>query len=108
MTAWVLCSIFAMFVETYSEQLLLEHETELEKVKTFYENNKDMLIKIEKRRELWNKMVAFDEKENDPNRFRNRGGNLLAEEKEKKRVVSQLPKVGSLLLGYVMAINSFN
>ena len=38
-------------------------------------------------------MLMFDAKENDPNRFRNRGGNLLAEEKAKKKVVTQLPKV---------------
>ena len=38
-------------------------------------------------------MLMFDAKENDPNRFRNRGGNLLAEEKAKKKEVTQLPKV---------------
>ena len=41
-------------------------------------------------------MVAFDQKENDPNRFKNRGGNLLAEEREKKKVLHQLPKVCEL------------
>lgn len=40
-------------------------------------------------------MVSFDEKENDPNRFRNRGGGLLAEEREKKKVLHQLPKVSA-------------
>lgn len=45
------------------------------------------------RTELWNQMLAFDAKENDPNRFKNRGGNLLAEEREKKKVLHLLPKV---------------
>ena len=54
-------------------------------------------------------MLMFDAKENDPNRFRNRGGNLLAEEKAKKKVVTQLPKVclcyqSSLLSEYTLWI----
>jgi len=50
------------------------------------------------RADLWNQMLAFDAKENDPNRYKNRGGNLLAEEREKKKVLHQLPKVFILLI----------
>ncbi|XP_067933561.1 protein regulator of cytokinesis 1-like isoform X2 [Watersipora subatra] len=79
--------------EEYSEELLIQHEDALEAVKFFYAENEQLLQKIEKRRVLWNRMVEFDAKENDANRFRNRGGNLLAEEKAKKKVMHQLPKV---------------
>ena len=50
---------------------------------------------------LWNQMVAFEEKENDPNRFRNRGGNLLAEERSKKKVLHSLPKVKLVVCAFL-------
>jgi protein regulator of cytokinesis 1 len=39
------------------------------------------------RQELWDKMLALEDRANDPNRlFLNRGGQLLLEEKERKNI----------------------
>lgn len=37
--------------------------------------------------------IQFQRKANDPNRFNNRGGKLLQEEKARKKVLKDLPKV---------------
>jgi protein regulator of cytokinesis 1 len=42
---------------------------------------------------LYRKMLEHEKKANDPNRFNNRGGRLLQEEKERKKVLKELPKV---------------
>lgn len=38
-------------------------------------------------------MLILETKENDPGRYKNRGGNLLKEEKERKAIASKLPKI---------------
>ncbi|KAF6020195.1 PRC1 [Bugula neritina] len=96
-------SFTAFTSEDYSEELLAQHEAALEEVKQYYTENEHVLKKIEKRADLWNQMLAFDAKENDPNRYKNRGGNLLAEEREKKKVLHQLPKVEEQLKNEVEA-----
>lgn len=39
---------------------------------------------LDKRSELFNKMQELDNRADDPDRYHNRGGQLLAEEKERK------------------------
>ena len=39
---------------------------------------------LQERETLWEKMKELDQRANDPDRFHNRGGQLLAEEKERK------------------------
>ena len=45
------------------------------------------------RNKLWTAWEEFECRENDPNRFDNRGGKLLLEEKQRKKILRELPKV---------------
>ncbi|CAG5117301.1 unnamed protein product [Candidula unifasciata] len=77
-----------------TEELLQIHEQELESVRQYYNTNKDILEKIARREELFRNMVVFEEKASDPNRFfSDRGGRLLQEEKARKKLMKELPKV---------------
>ncbi|XP_046334337.2 protein regulator of cytokinesis 1-like isoform X1 [Haliotis rufescens] len=80
--------------EHYTEELLEVHERELAKVKGFYEKYHCLLDQIARREELFSKMIEFERKANDPNRYKNRRHNcLLQEEKERKKLMKELPKV---------------
>lgn len=48
-------------------------------------------------------MEALEAKANDPNRFNNRGGQLLKEEKERKAISSKLPKIEQQITELVQA-----
>ncbi|CAL1277472.1 unnamed protein product [Larinioides sclopetarius] len=74
-----------------TDEILESHEAEVEKWKNYYENVQHIIKKIEKRKELWELMIVFENKAADPNRFKNRKGNLLQEEKERKRLQKDLP-----------------
>ncbi|XP_033248273.1 protein regulator of cytokinesis 1-like [Drosophila miranda] len=76
----------------YNEDLLELHELELDDLKSFYTCNKEIFDLYESRAELWSRMQALEAKANEPNRFKNRGGQLLKEEKERK-AISKLPKI---------------
>ncbi|BFZ01283.1 hypothetical protein BsWGS_04323 [Bradybaena similaris] len=80
--------------DEYTEELLQTHEQELENVRQYYSANKDILDKIARRQDLFRSMIVFEEKASDPNRFfSDRGGKLLQEEKARKKLLKELPKV---------------
>ncbi|XP_058464027.1 protein regulator of cytokinesis 1-like [Malaya genurostris] len=79
--------------DVYNEDLLELHEMELNDLKEYYANNEAIFQLVEQRREMWEKMIELEEKSNDPSRYNNRGGKLLEEEKERKRISIQLPKI---------------
>lgn len=84
--------------EVYNEDLLTLHEMELSDLKEFYRTNETIFQLVEQRREMWDKMILLEQKSSDPSRYNNRGGKLLEEEKERKRISIQLPKIESRLL----------
>lgn len=84
--------------EVYNEDLLTLHEMELSDLKEFYRTNESIFQLVEQRREMWDKMILLEQKSSDPSRYNNRGGKLLEEEKERKRISIQLPKIESRLL----------
>ncbi|XP_042895209.1 protein regulator of cytokinesis 1 [Parasteatoda tepidariorum] len=79
------------FSEDVTEGVLIIHEEEIERWKKYYEEVCHILEKIEKRNKLWELLKAQDNKVNDPNRFKNRGGNLLKEERERNKLLRTLP-----------------
>ncbi|XP_077991919.1 protein regulator of cytokinesis 1-like isoform X2 [Glandiceps talaboti] len=87
----------AAYDENYTEEILELHDKEVQKLKSIYENNKELFEMVKKREEMWKKMLEFEKKAHDPNRFANRGGNLLQEEKTRKRLQKELPKVEKVL-----------
>ena len=83
--------------DMYDENALGEHESELDRMKGFYRDHIDLLKLITKREDLWKKMLEAEARANDPNRFyQNRGGQLLKEEKMRKKVEKDLPKVSKV------------
>ncbi|KAG1680518.1 Protein regulator of cytokinesis 1 [Nymphon striatum] len=79
--------------DNFTEKLLNLHEFEVEKLKDYYELNKELLQKVAKREELWKTMIQFEKNAMDPKRFNNRGGGLLQEELERKKLLTRLPKL---------------
>ncbi|CAG5120269.1 unnamed protein product [Candidula unifasciata] len=80
--------------DDYTEELLVAHELELKNVKQYYNTHRDLLEKIARRQEYFANMIVFEDKASDPNRFFNdRGGKLLQEEKARKKLMKDLPKI---------------
>lgn len=77
----------------FNEDVLELHEDELRDLKSFYENNEQIFKLIEERQDLWSQMEILQNKEQDPKRYANRGGQLLKEEKERKMITIKLPKI---------------
>jgi len=67
----------------YSEDVLELHEIELESVKMFYNKHKHIFQLAERHVELWKHLLKLEEQVHDKNRLKNRGGQLLLEEKER-------------------------
>lgn len=79
--------------ENYTEELLNEHEEELARMHAYYEEHKLLFTNVGKWQQLFHRMLELEAKASDVNRYANRGGNLLQEEKERKRIFKQLPKI---------------
>jgi len=86
--------LFASFYsDIFTEEILSEHEHQVATVKNFYEENKEMFKLVDKREALWTKKLEFESRSTDSNRLNNRGGALLKEEKIRKAVEKELPKI---------------
>uniref|UniRef100_A0A182ILY7 Uncharacterized protein n=1 Tax=Anopheles atroparvus TaxID=41427 RepID=A0A182ILY7_ANOAO len=84
--------------EIYSEEILRLHEMELTDLKEFHSRNVKLFEMMAERQAMWDRMLALENKSNDPNRYNNRGGKLLEEEKERRRISNHLPKIEAKLL----------
>lgn len=81
-----------------SEELLALYEGELERLKKYFADNRDILEKFQKWRLMWKELIELEIKASDPNRFNNRGGQLLAEERKRKALQKGLPKIEKELI----------
>jgi len=86
---------YAFEDESYTEELLLLHEGELSKMQAYYGKHKDLFCNFSKWNKNFEQMVELDKKSRmpDPNRYKNRGGGLLNEEKKREKLKKQLPKI---------------
>ncbi|XP_021935767.1 protein regulator of cytokinesis 1-like isoform X2 [Zootermopsis nevadensis] len=90
------------YSECFTADLLELHELEVQKLKSHYDQNDEIFQLAYQRQELWDKMLELENRANDPDRlFHNRGGQLLIEEKERKLIQKDLPKVEKELMKYV-------
>lgn len=87
----------AFYSRIYTEDLLTLHELEVDKVQKFYDTNRSIFDLLEERENLFSKMKELEHRANNPNRLNNRGGQLLAEEKERKIIQKKLPKIEAQL-----------
>ncbi|EDW19172.1 protein regulator of cytokinesis 1 [Drosophila mojavensis] len=74
-------------------ELLELLEEQLKDIKDYYNANKAIFEVYAKRARLWMRMEALDEKAKKPNRYQNRGGALLREERERKAINIKLPRI---------------
>ncbi|OWF50790.1 Protein regulator of cytokinesis 1 [Mizuhopecten yessoensis] len=79
--------------DDYTEQLLELHDLEVVRVRQIYNNHRQLYENVACWEVLFTQMLEFERKACDPNRFNNRGGNLLQEEKARKKLLKELPKV---------------
>jgi protein regulator of cytokinesis 1 len=72
--------------ECFTEDLLELHELQVQRLWAYYEQNIVIFELVKQRQELWDKMLEMENRASDKNRlFQNRGGQLLLEEKERKK-----------------------
>ena len=79
--------------DRFTEELLDIHEQELDRLKNLYNENEEIFVKCEKWRSYWIRFRELEVKSKDPNRFNNRGGALLQEERERKQLQKGIPKL---------------
>ncbi|KAJ9588710.1 hypothetical protein L9F63_018002, partial [Diploptera punctata] len=102
-------SFLPYFSECYTEDLLELHELEVTKYRKFYSDNINIFQLAQERQELWDKMLELQQKASNSERlFHNRGGQLLLEEKERRRIQKELPKVEKKLSKFVAAYEEEN
>ncbi|ELU02314.1 hypothetical protein CAPTEDRAFT_226476 [Capitella teleta] len=85
--------IFTFCADDFTEESLELHDRQLASVRAYYAENEEMLTNVARRQVLWDDFMEFERKAADPNRFFNRGCNLLKEEKARKKVMKELPRV---------------
>lgn len=56
-------------------------------------NDRNIFELFISRNQWWEKKKALEAKQNEPNRYNNRGGQLLKEEKERKQTDIEIPKI---------------
>ncbi|XP_034540986.1 protein regulator of cytokinesis 1-like isoform X2 [Notolabrus celidotus] len=79
--------------DDFTEELLDLHEAEVQILKKYYEDHRELFEGVTKWQENWTLFMELDKKANDPGRFNNRGGNLLKEEKQRSDLQKSLPKL---------------
>lgn len=87
------------FAEVYNEEILFAHEIEKQKLAEEKQSKEAILVKLARYFGLLDEMRQLEESANDPARLTGRGqrgdpGRLLREEKQRKRVAKEKPKVG--------------
>ncbi|XP_073688098.1 protein regulator of cytokinesis 1a isoform X2 [Garra rufa] len=75
------------------EEVLREHELELERLKQDYTEHSEMYDAVSTWSSNWTLYQELEKKATDPSRFNNRGGNLLKEEKQRADLQKSLPKL---------------
>ncbi|RVE46981.1 hypothetical protein evm_008365 [Chilo suppressalis] len=85
------------YQDIFTEDTLTLHELYLEKITKFYNEHKHIFELVMTRKNLWSKMNELEARASEPGRYNNRGGQLLKEERERKVIASNLPKIEAQL-----------
>ncbi|ODM95652.1 Protein regulator of cytokinesis 1 [Orchesella cincta] len=79
--------------DLFTEELLEKHESEAEYWRSFVERNQKLIDGVNRRGHMFAQYKLLDQKSDDPSRLANRGGALLKEEKERKKLEKAIPKL---------------
>ncbi|XP_063385266.1 protein regulator of cytokinesis 1-like [Cydia fagiglandana] len=85
------------YQDIFTEDTLTLHEMYLDKITKYYNEHKHIFELVVTRKNLWLKQAELDARASEPGRYHNRGGNLLREEKERKAIEMNLPKIEAQL-----------
>ncbi|XP_069684235.1 protein regulator of cytokinesis 1-like isoform X2 [Periplaneta americana] len=77
----------------YSELLYECHINELERLKRRYARDESLYLLIKKHQDMWKRIVNADKQVSNPDRFQNRGAQLLQEERDRKAAQKELPQL---------------
>ncbi|XP_066473737.1 protein regulator of cytokinesis 1-like isoform X2 [Tiliqua scincoides] len=83
--------------DSFSEDLLSQHDEELLKMKETYAKNQLLYDAVQKWEVILDRFVELQKKSTDPSRLLNRGGNLLKDERERLKLQKQLLKLSEEL-----------
>lgn len=86
------------YSDTYSEDLLEIFEHEIAVWKRFYADNERLFLLIEEHKKMWQKAEELEENSRSQNRYKNRGGQLLKEEKERNKLSKKIPLLEAEML----------
>ncbi|XP_067007913.2 protein regulator of cytokinesis 1 [Anabrus simplex] len=90
------------YTDRFTEDILEQHEAEVEKMRHYFNTNIDIIALMKEYQNLWRKMLEMENREHDKDRlFQNRGGQLLREEKERKKIQKKLPTIEEELRKHV-------
>lgn len=81
-----------------NEEILELYEGELARIKKYYQDNKIILEKFHMWRGMIQELKEMAAKANDPNRFNNRGGQLLIEERKRNKLQKGIPRLEQEIL----------
>ena len=87
-----------------SEESVNALEHELDRLEANYEQNKCMFEAVATYQQMWESYVETEQKLKDPAILSNRGGIMLKVDKEKKRLLKELPRIEQEVSN---AINNF-
>jgi len=91
----------------YTEEVLSRYEEELKALRKYDDTNRDVFNKVAARDELFQKFLAFEKSANDRERLlSNRGCRVMAEEKERQRLMKSLPKLEQQLKQYIVSVEA--
>ncbi|XP_048477450.1 protein regulator of cytokinesis 1-like isoform X2 [Rhincodon typus] len=87
--------------ENFTEELLKVHDEELVKITLYYQKHHELFANIEKWECWWKTFLELEKKASDPNRYVNRGGTLLKEERERCQLQKKIPKLEEEMKLYI-------
>lgn len=82
-----------IFGDKISEESLLAHEEALLGAHSYYEENEKILNLIEKRDDMWETFRKLELGQSSVDKYQNRGGALLKEERVRRTVSKEIPKI---------------
>ncbi|CAH0550355.1 unnamed protein product [Brassicogethes aeneus] len=84
--------------DSYTEDYLELFDMEIQRWKKYREENKALLKLLDEYNTVWKKLAELEEAAAGPNRFHNRGGKLLLEEKERNKFKRRIPQIQESLI----------
>jgi len=91
-------SFLPLYSNEFTEDLLEEHEKELEEINVYYKHNEQLFTNLAHWHEIWAEYREFQKQASDPDRFKRRGYSAVQEEKQRKHLEFTLKKVQDTVL----------